>query len=178
MTACHRWRWAWWRARVGLALDAGGAIDARIELDLAIRCSFKGGVVFDPSGQPIGIAVFGPRRRVLVIPGSTLERVAARLEQHGRVARGYLGLGMQPMQAPDGAAAIMVMSVDRHGPGTAFGMHQGDVILALDGQPVGSVSSMLRALGPESVGTTIVLAVRRGGDSLELRLVVGERLAG
>ena len=156
----------------------GGAIDARIELDLAIRRSSEGGVVLDPSGQAIGMAVFGPRRRVLVIPGSTLERVAARLEQHGRVARGYLGLGMQPMQAPDGAAAIMVMSVDRHGPGTAFGMHQGDVILALDGQPVGSVSSMLRALGPESVGTTIVLAVRRGGESLDVHLVVGERPAG
>ena len=85
---------------------------------------------------------------------------------------------MQPVRAPDGAAAVMVMSVDRHGPGTAAGMHQGDVIVALDGQPVGSVSSMLRALGPESVGTTIVLAVRRGGESLDVHLVVGERPAG
>ena len=156
----------------------GGAIDARIELDLALRRSSEGGVVLDPSGQAIGMAVFGPRSRVIVIPGSTLERVAARLERHGRVARGYLGLGMQPVRAPDGAAAIMVMSVDRHGPGAEAGLHQGDVIVALDGQPVGSVSSMLRALGPESVGTTIVLAVKRGGESLDVHLVVGERPAG
>ena len=156
----------------------GGAIDARIELDLAIRRSSEGGVVLDPSGQAIGMAVFGPRRRVLVIPGSTIERVAARLEQHGRVARGYLGLGMQPVRTPDGTAAIMVMSVDRHGPGVTAGMHQGDVIVALDGHSVGSIPSMLRALGPESVGTTIVLTVRRGGELLDVRLVVGERPAG
>jgi hypothetical protein len=37
---------------------------------------------------------------------------------------------------------------------------------------------MLRALGPESVGTTIVLTVRRGGESLDVHLVVGERPAG
>ncbi len=156
----------------------GGDIDARIELDLAIRRSSEGGVVLDPAGAAIGMAVFGPRRRVLVIPGATLERVGARLERHGRVARGYLGLGMQPVRAPDGAAAVMVMSVDRHGPGAEAGMHQGDVIVALDAQPVGSVSSILRALGPQSVGTSIVLAVRRGGESLDIHLVVGERPAG
>ena len=156
----------------------GGAIDARIELDLTIRRSSEGGVVLDPSGQAIGMAVFGPRRRVLVIPGSTIDRVAARLLQHGRVARGYLGLGMQAVRAPDGTAAIMVMSLDPQGPGLAAGLHQGDVIVALDGQPVRSVPSLLHVLGPDSVGTTILLAVRRSGELVDVRLIVGERPAG
>ena len=156
----------------------GGAIDSRIELDLALRRSSEGGVVLDASGQAIGMAVFGPRRRVLVIPGSTIERVAARLQEHGRVSRGYLGLGMQPVRTPDGKSAIMVMSVDRQGPGLAAGMYQGDVIVELDGQPVGSVSALLRVLGPESVGATVVLVVIRGGKMLDVRLVVGERQAG
>ncbi len=156
----------------------GGDIDARIELDLALRRSSEGGVVLDASSQAIGMAVFGPRRRVLVIPGSTIDRVAARLQEHGRVSRGYLGLGMQPVRTPDGKSAIMVMSVDRQGPGLAAGMYQGDVIVGLDGQPVGSVSALLRVLGPESVGATVVLAVIRGGELLDVRLVVGERQAG
>ena len=46
----------------------GGQIDARIELDLRLRKSGEGGVVFDAAGQPIGMAVFGPRRRVLRPP--------------------------------------------------------------------------------------------------------------
>jgi len=41
------------------------------------------------------MAVLGARRRVLVIPAATIERVAARLETHGRIARGYLGVGLQ-----------------------------------------------------------------------------------
>ena len=53
--------------------------------------------MFDAAGQSIGMAVFGPRRRVLVIPSSTIERVAVRLETHGYIARGYLGLGLQPV---------------------------------------------------------------------------------
>jgi len=36
-------------------------------------------------GRPIGMTVFGPRRRVLVIPAATIERVAPRLEAHGRI---------------------------------------------------------------------------------------------
>ena len=75
----------------------GGEIDARIELDLRLRQSAEGGVVLDAAGQSIGMAVFGPRRRVLVIPSSTIDRVAAKLESHGYIARGYLGLGLQPV---------------------------------------------------------------------------------
>jgi S1-C subfamily serine protease len=79
----------------------GGEIDARIELDLRLRKSAEGGVVLDAVGQSIGMAVFGPRRRVLVIPSSTIERVAAQLEARGYIARGYLGLGLQAL-AVDG----------------------------------------------------------------------------
>jgi S1-C subfamily serine protease len=79
----------------------GGEIDARIELDLRLRKSAEGGVVLDAVGQSIGMAVFGPRLRVLVIPSSTIERVAAQLEARGYIARGYLGLGLQAL-AVDG----------------------------------------------------------------------------
>jgi S1-C subfamily serine protease len=91
----------------------GGEIDARTELDLRLRQSAEGGLAFDVAGQAIGMAVFGPRRRVLVIPSGTIERVAAMLESHGRIARGYLGLGLQPvaLQGGEGSGAI-VMSVD------------------------------------------------------------------
>ena len=75
----------------------GGEIDARIELDLRLSRSAEGGLVLNAAGQAIGMAVFGPRRRVLVIPSPTIERVAAKLESYGRIARGYLGLGLRPV---------------------------------------------------------------------------------
>lgn len=78
------------------------------------------------------MAVLGPRR-VLVIPTATIERVAARLETHGRIARGYLGLGLQPLRLDDGIGA-MVMNVDKAGPAAAAGIRQGDVIVAVNDQ--------------------------------------------
>ena len=71
----------------------GGDIDARIELDVHVAFSHQGGLALNAAGEAFGMAVLGPRR-VLVIPSATIERVAARLETHGRVARGYLGLGL------------------------------------------------------------------------------------
>jgi S1-C subfamily serine protease len=58
----------------------GGDIDARIELDMRLRKSAEGGLVLDAGGEAIGMAVFGPRRRVLVIiPTATIERIAPKL---------------------------------------------------------------------------------------------------
>ena len=83
----------------------GGEIDARIELDLRLRRSAEGGVALDASGAAFGMAVFGPRRRVLVIPAATIERVAAKLASDGRIPRGYLGLGLHPVALTGGDGA-------------------------------------------------------------------------
>jgi S1-C subfamily serine protease len=154
----------------------GGEIDARIELDLSLRRHAEGGVALDASGQAFGMAVFGPRRRVLVIPAATIARVAAQIEAHGKVARGYLGLGLQPVRLDgDGGVGAMVMSVDGDGPGAKAGVRQGDVLQAWDGQPIGSVNELLRALGPASVGKTVALSLRRGGETRAVVLEIGER---
>src|SRR5262245_15705219 len=105
----------------------GGEIDARVELDTRLRPTAEGGLAVNAAGQAFGMMVFGPRRRVLVIPSVTIGRIAARLETHGRIPRGYLGLGLQPVTVEGGAAGVMVMSVDPKGPGAAANIHQGDV---------------------------------------------------
>lgn len=154
----------------------GGEIDARIELDLSLRRHAEGGAAFDAGGQAFGMTVFGPRRRVLVIPGATIAWVATQLETRGKMARGYLGLGLQPVRLDrDDAVGAMVMSVDADGPGAKAGVHQGDVIAAWDGKPIGSVRAMLRALGPASVGGAVALSLRRGGENISVDLVIGER---
>jgi len=151
----------------------GGEIDARIELDIRLRPSRQGGVVLDASGNAIGMAVLGPRR-VLVIPAATIERVAGRLESHGRIARGYLGAGLQPIKLDDGIGA-MVMNVDKSGPSAAAGIRQGDVIVAWNDDRISGVRSLLQALGPDSVGSAVELTVRRAGEPLRLKLTIGER---
>lgn len=153
----------------------GGEISARIELDLSLRRHAEGGLALDAAGRSFGMAVFGPRRRVLVIPAATIERVATKLETHGHVPRGYLGLGLQPVRIEEAGIGAMVMSVDPKGPGAAAGLHQGDIVVAWDGRPVESIQMLLRALGPESVSSTVTLSLRRAGESVEAKLTIGER---
>jgi S1-C subfamily serine protease len=151
----------------------GGDIDSRIELDVRLPHNHEGGLALNASGDAIGMAVRGPRR-VLVIPTATIERVASRLESHGRIARGYLGVGLQPIKLDDGIGAI-VMSVDKTGPSAAAGIRQGDVIVSWNDEKVSGVRSLLRALGPDSVGSTVDLEVRRGGEPMHVKLTIGER---
>jgi S1-C subfamily serine protease len=153
----------------------GGEIDTRIELDLSLRRAGEGGVALDASGSAFGMVVFGPRRRVLVIPATTIERVGAALETHGKVARGYLGLGLQPAKVDGDGLGVMVMSVDPNGPGAAAGVRQGDVIIKWNDQPIQGVRMLLRTLGPDIVGSTVKLALRRGGEPAEAHLTVGDR---
>jgi S1-C subfamily serine protease len=151
----------------------GGEIDARIELDVRLRHSHQGGLALNASGEAIGMAVEGVRR-VLVIPATTIERVASRLETHGRIARGYLGVGLQPIKLDDGIGA-MVMSVDKAGPSAAAGIRQGDVIVGWNDEKVSGVRSLLRALGPDSVGSIVDVAIRRAGEPMRFKLTIGER---
>ncbi|MBM7485250.1 S1-C subfamily serine protease [Bradyrhizobium sp. GM2.2] len=153
----------------------GGDIDARIELDVRLRSSQQGGLALDASGEAFGMAVLGPRR-VLVIPTATIERVAAQLEARGRIARGYLGLGLQPVRLDDGVGA-MVMNVDKAGPSAAAGIRQGDVIVAVNDQKLSGVRALSRTLGPASVGAVVDIAARRGGEPVSFKVTIGERPA-
>lgn len=151
----------------------GGEINARIELDVHLRPSQEGGLALDASGEAFGMAVLGPRR-VLVIPTATIERVAAQLEARGRIARGYLGLGLQPLRLDDGIGA-MVMSIDKTGPAATAGIRQGDVIVAVNDQKLSGVRALSRTLGPASVGHVVDVAVRRGGEPASFKVTIGER---
>src|SRR5437763_1282516 len=126
------------------------------------------------AGEAIGMAVQGVRR-ILVIPSATIDRIAGRLETHGRIARGYLGVGLQPVKLDDGAGA-MVMSVDKSGPSAAAGIRQGDVIVGWNDEKLSGVRSLIRALGPESVGSVVDLEIRRGGEPVRVKLTIGERV--
>jgi S1-C subfamily serine protease len=74
--------------------------------------------VFEAAGGLLGMATAGPDRRGLVIPAATIDRVIGPLLATGRIARGWLGLGMQPVALDDDLATqsgnrrgLMVMRV-------------------------------------------------------------------
>ena len=156
----------------------GGAIDARIELDLDLPPGGEGASVVGADGAALGMAVLGPQGRALVIPLATIERIAPRLEADGRVARGYVGLGLQPVALDGGGRGLLVVNVAEGGPGARAGILQGDVVTALDGAAVRGMRGLMGALGPDRVGTAATLGFRRGGEPREAVIAIAERPGG
>jgi S1-C subfamily serine protease len=69
----------------------------------------------------------------------------------------------------------MVMSVDKTGPSAAAGIRQGDVIVGWNNEKLTGVRSLLRALGPDSVGSVVDVAARRADEPMTFKLTIGER---
>ncbi len=162
----------------------GGRIDRLIRLDRRIDPRQEGGVLVNAEGRCIGMAVPGPRRAGLAIPGPTIERVAEQLLARGRIARGYLGLGLQSVRLDDELAKVaslasprglLVVSVDPNGPGRRAGMLIGDIITAWNGEALRSVRDVFGRLGSETVGRQVKFALVRAGKVTSANLEIAER---
>ena len=149
---------------------AGGRVDQLIRLDARLSPQEEGGPVVSASGQLLGMSTLGPRRRTLVIPTVTMERVVEALLTAGRVVRGWLGISLHPVAIPPafqaeaaGPAGLMLMSLARGGPAEAAGLLPGDILLALDGAPVENPRAVAKALGLLPIGQTVTLRLLRNG---------------
>lgn len=161
---------------------AGGRIDRRVLIDVSVGGGEEGGPVIDAAGGVLGISTLGPRRRVLVIPSATIERVLEPLLTKGRVERGWLGAAVQPVLVPEALQAeagqslgLMVIGLTMDGPAARAGVLAGDILLTVDGAGVGSPSQLARMLDAAAVGTTVVLRLIRAGRLQSLDAAVGTR---
>jgi S1-C subfamily serine protease len=162
----------------------GARVDRWIRLDLNPFTGFSGGPIVNARGEVVGIATSGPRRSVMTIPASTVTRVVDQLLQRGRIARGYLGVGMQPVAFSDSTRQSLGIDNDRGllvvtvAPGSSAdkaGILLGDIVVSANGSPVRSSRSLQPALDSENVGKPVSLEIVRGGKLLKLSVTVGER---
>ena len=163
----------------------GGQIDRNIVLDIGLSRHEEGGPVFDARRGLIGMSTFGVRRQVIVIPSETLKRIVPHLQRDGRIARGWLGIKLQPVEVPDAlqttagqTSALMAMSVADDSPASKSGIVAGDIILSVGGVAVRRLRRIAALLGPESVGTKLDLQVIRGGTIHSLSLTITARPTG
>jgi len=163
--------------------QAGGRIDALLRLDVRLGAD-EGGPVLDAAGRLLGMSTAGPRRRALAIPAATIDRVLDPLLAEGRVARGWLGVGLQPVMVPETLRAaagqdsgMMVMSLAAGGPAAAAGVLPGDILLDLDGTPVRRMRALAAAMGPEAIGKSVALRLLRAGAVQTLAVTIAARPA-
>ena len=166
----------------------GATLSPYIRLDVGLQPTAIGGAVVDARGNVVGIATpkfarFG----AIAIPAAMVNRVADVLLSKGRIPRGYLGVGLQPIRLPaeltqsthrKGKTATIVLDVAPDGPAHKADLLIGDLLLSLDGHEVLHPGDVHSTLGPDSIGKTFVAQLLRGGELREVRISVTERANG
>ncbi len=163
--------------------SAGGEIDRYLQTDVVMYPGFSGGPLAGAGGQLLGLNSSALARGVsLSIPVTTVRNVAETLLADGRIKRGYLGVGVQPVRLPEDVAAeleqetgVLVTSVQPDSPAAQSGLVLGDSIVTLDGNPVEHTDALLALLNGARVGTTVPVRILRGGVTQALSVTIGER---
>ncbi len=162
---------------------AGGRLDRYLQTDVVMYPGFSGGPLVDANGQLIGLNTSALLRGVsLTVPATSLRKIVETLLTKGKISRGYLGVGAQPVRLPEALAkqlnqetGLLVVSVEPGGPAEKAGLFMGDTLVALDAQPIRHLDDLLAALGSDRVGATVAARVVRGGQARDLNIVIGER---
>ena len=166
ISACSG-EWRTWR---------GGRLDHYIRLDLTVYPGSDGGAVINTAGEVIGIATTALSRIAgLAIPAVTIDRVVDEILARGRVARGYLGVGLQPVELPDHQKGLIVLSLEPGGPAATAGVLIGDILVKVGGKPVDDTDDIQLVLEGHAVGEKVAVEVLRGGESRQIGVVIGER---
>lgn len=162
---------------------AGGRIDTLVRLDTRLGAD-EGGAVLTLGGKLIGMSTSGPHRRALAIPAATIERVLEPLLAEGRIARGWLGVGLQHVLVPERMreaagreAGMMVVGLAPGAPAEQAGVLPGDIILEVDGRQTGRARGLAAALAPERIGQPATLKLLRAGEVRMVTVTVGARPA-
>jgi S1-C subfamily serine protease len=154
----------------------GGKLDQFVRLDVGLYPGASGGATVTVKGDLIGIATGGlSRTSTLAIPVQTIGRVVDALLEKGHIARGYLGVGLQPVAIPPDKSGLIVLSVEPEAPAGKAGVVIGDVFISLNEKSVTDTDDVQAVLGPEFVGKVVKATVLRGGTLTDFNITIGER---
>jgi len=169
-------------------------IRGAIQTDAAINPGNSGGPLIDSAGRLIGIntAIYSPSGASagigFAIPVDEVNRIVPRLIRDGRIPRPSLGISAAPpefnraMKLPLGIAVVGVepgSSAEDVGlrpfrRSASGGVIGGDLIVAVDKEPVAALESMLEQFEQHQPGDTVTLTVLRQGAKVDLRVRLGQ----
>jgi S1-C subfamily serine protease len=171
------------RAMPARTRSATRIIEDVIQTDAALNPGNSGGALADSSGRVVGIntAVAGIGVGLAVPVNPTTQRIVYALLHDGRVRRAYLGLVTSPAPLPPVWAdrmgrrtALRVVEVVAGSPAEASGLRPGDLVLAVNGLPLGDAQSLQRQLFESAIGRRTEITVLRNGAMVDAVAVPGE----
>ncbi|WP_127090108.1 Do family serine endopeptidase [Aquabacter cavernae] len=155
-----------------------GPYDDFIQIDAAVNRGNSGGPTFGLNGEVIGMntAIVSPSGGnvgiAFAIPSETVKQVVNQLRETGKVARGYIGVQIQPvtddlasglgLSEPQGA---LIAQVQADTPAAKAGLKSGDVVSKVNGETVKDARDLSRRIGMMKPGSTVALTVIRDGKT-------------
>ncbi len=163
----------------------GGLLDEYIQTETVSYPGFSGGPLVNTDGEVLGLNTSGlAHGTALTIPFKSAWRIADALAKHGTVKRGYLGVRTQMVSIPDASRqnlrreqnqGLLVMWLEDGGPAQKAGLMVGDILVGVDGKPVGDPDDLFGVLNSETVGRAVPVEVLRGGQPQTIQVMVAER---
>jgi len=168
-----------------------GSYEDFLQTDAPINQGNSGGALVNSSGQLIGInsqilSTSGGSIGIgFAIPANMARNVMDQLVEHGRVRRGQLGVGIQPL-SPELASSlgvtgdvngVLINSVSPGSPAERAGLRRGDIITALNGEPVADPNSLRNRVAAAGPGAEIEFAILRDGNKQSIKARLAEMSA-
>ncbi|MGH2550803.1 MAG: S1C family serine protease [Thermomicrobiales bacterium] len=161
----------------------GAGIERFIRADVAMLPGFSGGPLVTAAGEIAGLntSLFG-RLGGITIPNDVIIPIVDSLLTHGKVRRGFLGVGLQTVRLPEAQATaagqtegLLAVNIEADGPADAAGLLIGDILLSIAGSAVTSVESLQESLTGDLIGVDTPVTLFRGGVLTTISVNVGDR---
>src|SRR5579875_240517 len=154
-----------------------------IQTDAALNPGNSGGALVDGGGRVVGVntALAGVGLGLAVPINDATRTIISTLIREGRVRRAALGAAVAPRTLPRSVAgrlgrrvAVQIMQIVPEGAADRGGLVQGDLLVALDGEPLGDATDLQRLMTSERIGRRVPAVVVRGGRPRTLELILDE----
>jgi S1-C subfamily serine protease len=169
-----------------LRSQSGRLIDNIIQTDAALNPGNSGGPLVNSRGEVVGVntaAIPSAQGLCFAIGIGTAQSVAMQLMRHGKVRRGFLGIGGQNIDIPrnivrhfglQAEKGVLIVAVEENSPAQRVPLKEGDVLLSFEGQPVESMDDLHRYLTVEPLGGVRSLSIIRKTVQLDLKIIPEE----
>jgi serine protease Do len=163
--------------------SAGRLVENVIQTDAALNPGNSGGALADGLSRVVGVntAVAGIGLGLAVPINAATRKIISALMKEGRVRRAYIGIvgGSRPLppriaKRLERDKGIEVVEVVSGSPAARAGLRAEDLIVAVDGEPMGDVGDLQRLMVAERIGLGVEVDVVREGSFLKLDLIPRE----
>jgi S1-C subfamily serine protease len=158
-------------------------VDGYVQTDVVMYPGFSGGPLVSGDGEVHGLNTSGfGRGASITVPVATIRNTVNTLQQHGKMKKGYLGVGLQAAKLSEAIAkeleqetGLLIVSVENDSPADKAGLLVGDIIVTFDGESVEQLDELLAMLSGERVGKAVPTQIVRGGQLEDISVSIGER---